>query len=44
MQQTKNLDSAKLRAAKYGMDIPIRILNEISSYEERISTIKQELE
>ena len=44
-QQTKNLDNARNRAAKYGvLDVPTRIINEIESYEERIVVLKQELE
>ncbi len=43
-QQVKNLDNAKNRAAKYGIDIPTRLVNEIEAYQERIEAIKQELD
>jgi hypothetical protein len=42
-QLIKNLDTLEQRKARYGMDVPLYILNEIEYHEEEIERIKLEL-
>lgn len=44
IQQTKNLARTQEKAAKYGIDIPVKLSNEIEIYTERIEAIKTELD
>lgn len=43
-QQVRNLDKANQKAAKYGMDIPVKLANEIEMFEERIKALREELD
>lgn len=43
IQQTKNLAYTREKAAKYGLDIPVKIQNELALFEERIEAIQKEL-
>jgi hypothetical protein len=42
-QLVKNLDILEQRKARYGMDVPLYILNEIDDHKEEIERIKAEL-
>lgn len=42
-QHQANLNKLKLQAAKYGIDVPLRLQNEIEAEEEEITRLKGEL-
>lgn len=42
-QHIKNLDYAKLKAARFGVNIPVDIINEIETYQENVERARKEL-
>lgn len=44
VQQMRNLQRVNERAARYGMNVPTDVINEIELYQERIGALRRELD